>query len=182
GNRFYEYPSTSDDPRRTKRRVQYRVYDDMWHYIGGKRQLPVQWVSWLSHTRPDPPTLAELQTDLIRRQRTLHNAALIEARDREERARIAQANATARLPSPDAQARAPAFESGHTEATSQPSVSTQAASLTTPEPPQGNTKDACARSTPRSSAGRFSDLSRPVRDEKWQPQSWSPEAVRRRGE
>ena len=58
GNRFYEYPSTSDgmfrasfvmsfqvylhivDTLRTRRRVQYRVYEDMWKYIGGTRRLP----------------------------------------------------------------------------------------------------------------------------------------------
>ncbi|KAI0250643.1 hypothetical protein BJV78DRAFT_1217615 [Lactifluus subvellereus] len=57
GNRFYEYPSLTDEPLRTRRRIQYKVYDDMWDYVGSARRLPVQWVSWLSHTRPDPPTL-----------------------------------------------------------------------------------------------------------------------------
>ena len=59
GNRFYEYPSLSNgvvsrflwavkvsifqrhaDPLRTRRRVQYKVYEDMWSYIGGERRLP----------------------------------------------------------------------------------------------------------------------------------------------
>jgi len=58
GNRFYEYPSLNDgmsrlveavklwiyqlhkDPLRTRRRVKYRVYEDMWNYIGGARRLP----------------------------------------------------------------------------------------------------------------------------------------------
>ncbi|GAB1519362.1 hypothetical protein RhiTH_002428 [Rhizoctonia solani] len=70
GNRYYEIP--------TKRTV--------------------QWTSWLSHTRPDPPTIQrdsldreahaqELQADLLRRQRLQQNVRMIEARDREERER-----------------------------------------------------------------------------------------------
>ncbi|KAG8747215.1 hypothetical protein FRC10_001831 [Ceratobasidium sp. 414] len=48
----------------------------------------VQWTSWLSHTRPDPPTLQELQADILRRQRLQQNVRAIEAREREERARL----------------------------------------------------------------------------------------------
>lgn len=66
--------------RKSQRVVQYRQQGDMWHYIGGGRQLPgtpnqaavyatsliwcflaAQWSSWLSHTRASPPTL---QVDL----------------------------------------------------------------------------------------------------------------------
>ncbi|KAH9962945.1 hypothetical protein BC827DRAFT_1196051 [Russula dissimulans] len=42
------------------------INEGMWNYIGGARRLPVQWVSWLSHTRRDPPTLEELRADLER--------------------------------------------------------------------------------------------------------------------
>ncbi|KAI0301655.1 hypothetical protein B0F90DRAFT_1608584, partial [Multifurca ochricompacta] len=80
------------DPLRTRRRVQYKVYEDMWDYVGGARRLPVQWVSWLSHTRPDPPTFEVcpcLRADIERQRRVLQNAAIIEARDQEERARLA---------------------------------------------------------------------------------------------
>ncbi|KAF8631343.1 hypothetical protein AX15_002455 [Amanita polypyramis BW_CC] len=87
GNKFYEYPASSSDPRRTKRMVQYRHPDDMWEYIGGGRRLSVQWTSWLTHTRFHPPTLEELQVDLERQQRVKADAALIEARDNENRVR-----------------------------------------------------------------------------------------------
>ena len=50
----------------------------------------MQWTSWLSHTRVDPPSLQELQRDMFRRQRLLQNVAQIEARDAEEAARIAR--------------------------------------------------------------------------------------------
>ncbi|EGN92908.1 hypothetical protein SERLA73DRAFT_190524 [Serpula lacrymans var. lacrymans S7.3] len=107
GNKFYERPSSTDDPLRTKRSVKYRNPDDMWHYIGGGRRLPVQWSTWLTHTRPNPPTievrlgfddectcldasgLEELHFDLARQQRVVLNAAILEAKDRDERARTA---------------------------------------------------------------------------------------------
>ncbi|CCM03270.1 uncharacterized protein FIBRA_05398 [Fibroporia radiculosa] len=86
GNKFYEYPSVSDDPRRTKRVVEYTRGQDILQYVSGGKRLPVQWSAWLTHTRSHPPTLEELQSDLERQRRVLFNAAVIEARDREERA------------------------------------------------------------------------------------------------
>ncbi|KAJ7927526.1 hypothetical protein B0H13DRAFT_1970761, partial [Mycena leptocephala] len=83
GNRYYEHPSLLDDPR-PRRSVKYSDSDNVWKYIGGNRRLAVQWSSWLTHTRPDPPTLEELQTDLIRQERVRRNVALLDARDQEE--------------------------------------------------------------------------------------------------
>ncbi|VDC02728.1 unnamed protein product [Peniophora sp. CBMAI 1063] len=100
GNRFFEYPSSTDDPRRTKRRVEYKQYTDMWQYIGRQRSLPVQWTAWLSHTRADPPSIQELQRDMFRRQRLQHNVAQIEARDAAEAARIAEARRMDMLAAP----------------------------------------------------------------------------------
>ncbi|EKM76764.1 hypothetical protein AGABI1DRAFT_115638, partial [Agaricus bisporus var. burnettii JB137-S8] len=85
GNRFYELPSVSDDPRRTKRTIEYKDEEDVWNYIGGGKRLPVQWSMWLSHTRPHPSTVEELQQDAERQRRVLANAALIDARDAKER-------------------------------------------------------------------------------------------------
>ncbi|KAF9010164.1 hypothetical protein BDQ17DRAFT_1538675 [Cyathus striatus] len=90
---FFEYPSTSDDPRRTKRMVQYADPEHMTTYIGGNKRLPIQWSSWLTHTRPHPPTLEELQADIQRQQRVLMNAAMIETRDREEQEQMARLRA-----------------------------------------------------------------------------------------
>ncbi|KAI9438685.1 hypothetical protein H4582DRAFT_190507 [Lactarius indigo] len=160
GNRFYEYPSLSDDPLRTRRRVQYRVYEDMWHYIGGKRRLPVQWVSWLSHTRPDPPTLEELQADLERQRRVLHNAAVLQARDQEERAHISAASvpSVTETPSPTPEN----IPMGKRDENSQ--------SIGASEPPPHSSRPSPDSELP------------PVRkDRDWQPEAWTPQTTRRRG-
>ncbi|KAJ8474007.1 hypothetical protein ONZ51_g7489 [Trametes cubensis] len=63
-----------------------------------------QWTAWLTHTRPHPPTLEELQADLERQRRVLFNAAMIEAREREEVARVAAAQQqTVRIQAPAAE-------------------------------------------------------------------------------
>ncbi|KAJ7064887.1 hypothetical protein C8F01DRAFT_1249893 [Mycena amicta] len=82
-NRYYEHPSLLDDPR-PRRTVKYRSSDDVYKYIGGHKRLAVQWSSWLTHTRPDPPTLEELQADSIRQERMRRNVALLQARDRDD--------------------------------------------------------------------------------------------------
>ncbi|KAJ6595734.1 hypothetical protein DFH09DRAFT_1135458 [Mycena vulgaris] len=100
GNRYYEHPSLLDDPR-PKRTVKYSGPADMWKYVGGNRRLAVQWSSWLTHTRPDPPTLEELQADLIRQERVRRNVALLTARDQEEdRMRLAASASPPLMPSP----------------------------------------------------------------------------------
>ncbi|KAF8190301.1 hypothetical protein K438DRAFT_1831758 [Mycena galopus ATCC 62051] len=84
GNRYYETPSLLDDPR-PRRSVKYSGSEDMWKYVGGNKRLAVQWSSWLTHTRPDPPTLEELQADILRQERVQRNVTLLNARDREEK-------------------------------------------------------------------------------------------------
>ncbi|KAF8889709.1 hypothetical protein BD779DRAFT_1520596 [Infundibulicybe gibba] len=103
GNRFYEHPSSSNDPRRTKRTVQYGDPEAVWHYIGGGRRLPVQWSAWLSHTRANPPTLQELEVDMARQQRMQMKVAMIQARDLEDQKqmlRLAQSPPSNTLPPP----------------------------------------------------------------------------------
>ncbi|KAH7345248.1 hypothetical protein B0J17DRAFT_763941 [Rhizoctonia solani] len=93
GNRYYEIPTKRTDLVRPTRRVEYNVTSyDATQNANRARQLSVQWSSWLSYTRPDPPTFQrdysqELQADLLRRQRLQQNVRMIEARDREERER-----------------------------------------------------------------------------------------------
>ncbi|CAE6524111.1 unnamed protein product [Rhizoctonia solani] len=88
GNRYYEIPTKRTDLVRPTRRVEYNATShDVTQNANRARQLSVQWTSWLSHTRPDPPTIQELQADVLRRQRLQHNVRMIEARDREERER-----------------------------------------------------------------------------------------------
>ncbi|KIP12155.1 hypothetical protein PHLGIDRAFT_124328, partial [Phlebiopsis gigantea 11061_1 CR5-6] len=88
GNRYFEVPNPNDAWGRPKRIVKYREGFDMWTYIAGERRLPVQWTSWLTHTRIYPPSLEELAADLERQKRVQLRAAMIEARDQEEMAQI----------------------------------------------------------------------------------------------
>lgn len=127
GNRFYEANSLND-PSRSRRTVQYYKEDAVWQYIGGGKRLPAQWSSWLSHTRPNPPTLEELQMDMARRERVLRNAQLIEAKDREESeqlARLRNAEHAALMAAPHsakAAASAPAPNAAHSPGAAPPTA------------------------------------------------------------
>lgn len=71
GNRYYEYPSLhgSDDPRHTRRLIEYRVKKD--HYSEyDTKNVAVQWKMWLRHTRMDPPPLDVSSSNSSRRFRT----------------------------------------------------------------------------------------------------------------
>ncbi|KAF8258668.1 hypothetical protein EI94DRAFT_1753950 [Lactarius quietus] len=170
GNRFFEYPSLSDDPLRTRRRVQYRVYEDMWNYIGGTRRLPVQWVSWLSHTRPDPPTLEELQMDLERQRRVLHNAAVLQARDQEERARISADSPSVSENSPFVTPEDLQMGKGDEDT---PPV----------EAPERQPHSSRPIIEPRQPSRPSPDSELPPvgKSREWQPEAWMPQAARRRG-
>ncbi|KIK47022.1 hypothetical protein CY34DRAFT_799871 [Suillus luteus UH-Slu-Lm8-n1] len=84
GNKYFEHPNTNNG--RSKRTVKYRKNEDMWTYVASGKRLPVQWSAWLTHTRPDPPSIEELQADLTRQRRVKLNAAILEAKDEAERA------------------------------------------------------------------------------------------------
>ncbi|KAH9979765.1 hypothetical protein BJV74DRAFT_779922, partial [Russula compacta] len=170
GNRFYEYPSLGDDPLRTRRRVQYRVYEDMWDYVGGARRLPVQWLSWMSHTRTDPPTLEELRADLERQRRVLHNASILQARDQEERARISTASAY------------PVVESPSSSTPQGICTGQQGSSLCSSDglegpPPSSQIHDPKKASPP----SHTSELPPIGKDRDWQPETWTPQTTRGRG-
>ncbi|KLO19319.1 hypothetical protein SCHPADRAFT_924501 [Schizopora paradoxa] len=79
------------DSRRTRRIVKYQGKRDLLEYATDGKQLAAQWRAWLSHTRIQPPTLQDLQRDLERQRQIMHNAAIIEARDNEERRRLSEA-------------------------------------------------------------------------------------------
>ncbi|TIB71338.1 hypothetical protein E3Q24_02362 [Wallemia mellicola] len=76
GNKYYEHPPTTDYKQRPKRTVKYPNHVD-WSEVG--REMPAQWKAWLRHTRFEPPSIQELELDLLRIQRTQENAARIEA-------------------------------------------------------------------------------------------------------
>ncbi|KAG8992072.1 hypothetical protein FRB93_002503 [Tulasnella sp. JGI-2019a] len=95
GNKYYEFPNAMSDVLRARRTVKYKNPEDMYP---GTSALPVQWNSWLSHTRADPPSLQELQADGARMIQLKANILVIQERDREERARLAAAAASTEQP------------------------------------------------------------------------------------
>ncbi|KIJ61620.1 hypothetical protein HYDPIDRAFT_115785 [Hydnomerulius pinastri MD-312] len=153
GNKYFEFPSANNG--RPKRTVQYRRNDDMWAYVASGRRLPVQWGAWLTHTRPDVPSLEELQADLARQKRVQMNVAILEARDNEERERSARLSQAPHIQIP----QAPATE--HEQPLRQPSVATANA-------PQERLAAREVRD-PWAEAKKGSD----------EPESWSPVARQR---
>ncbi|KAH9973805.1 hypothetical protein BGW80DRAFT_1306502 [Lactifluus volemus] len=143
----------------------------MWDYVGGARRLPVQWVSWLSHTRPDPPTIEELRADLERQRRVLHNAAVIQARDQEERARIS-APESAVVENLSSRTQQGILMGGETDSRTCFAGNPE---KSPPSPPQIHE----SKQPPQLSH----DLELPHigTDKDWQPETWTPQTARRRG-
>ncbi|EIN08402.1 hypothetical protein PUNSTDRAFT_120776 [Punctularia strigosozonata HHB-11173 SS5] len=147
GNRFFEYPNPLA-PERPKRMVKYKDSGSMLNW----NTLPVQWQMWMTHTRRNPPTIEELQADLVRRERVARNVALLEQSRREEASRLAQSS--------DLQLSVEAPKSQQT-----PPTRNQI-------PDEVNVKEAAAPSpNPWKAMVPGSD----------QPQPWSPRAVNRGG-
>ncbi|TFK26158.1 hypothetical protein FA15DRAFT_667840 [Coprinopsis marcescibilis] len=153
GNKFYENPISHND--RPKRTIVYREPEDMWDYIGGKKKIPIQWSAWMSHTRPNPPTLEELQSDLQRQMRVRYNASLIEAKDREEseQLRRLQEETHAEL------LRAPR----HSQLTSEPET-------TRSTPTSGHTPGGGGHSDKDATPNPWAAADAPVETETWTPQ------------
>ncbi|KAK0203579.1 hypothetical protein DFS33DRAFT_1332569 [Desarmillaria ectypa] len=158
GNMFFEHRNQLPEARRTKRTVKYCNPGDMWLYIGGPKRLPVQWSAWLSHTRPDPPTIQELQIDLARREKVLRNAALIEARDREEHQRMSAGLEPGAIPSQAAQ--------------------TLGTRLGQPQLPSEHGETTGSASSPLHVPAREEAVAKPLptmpSQDKYEPESWAP--------
>ncbi|CAL1699563.1 unnamed protein product [Somion occarium] len=171
GNRYFEYPNPHGDVR-TKRVVKYRRGYDMWTYIAGEKRLPVQWTSWLTHTRSHPPTYQELLADLERQRRVLQNAAMIEAREREAR-EAAQLASPSHAPTQSPENTDTTSEAPSVQASSSPNARSGVSADQTPTPskPQHSTEP--SKPDPWEAARAKADGD--------QPQSWAPRAVRRGG-
>jgi len=152
GNKFYEYPSTTEDPRRTRRIVKYVDQGKITEYATGGLKLPVQWSAWLAHTRREPPSIEELFKDNERQRVVQHNAQLLALRDAQSH-RL-QIEDTAPL-------------------TSQHSDQPRIEPLNVPQPPGQHRNP-----LPRKSFQTAQKPSTP--DSDYTPQAWSPAAVTRR--
>jgi NADH dehydrogenase [ubiquinone] 1 alpha subcomplex assembly factor 2 len=115
--------------------------------------------------------LQELQADLERQRRVLHNAAVLQARDQEERARISAA------PTPPVSEIPPLATTedlpiGQSDEDMLP--------LGTPElPPHSSRPIDKPRQPSRPSPD--SELPPVGKGRDWQPEAWTPQATRRRG-
>ncbi|KAF9511644.1 hypothetical protein BS47DRAFT_1143041 [Hydnum rufescens UP504] len=158
GNRFYEYPPAQPNATRTKRVVVYRKQRDMWKYASGISRLPVQWTAWMSHTRLYPPSIEDLQNDMVRRSRVTQLAAQIETRDQEERHRQLVAS-SALGPTVQGLSESSAVRSD------------DPASNSSAPPPSGREKVEEGTASPFRQAKDASD----------EPETWSPKVLRRRG-
>lgn len=151
----------------------------------------MQWVSWLSHTRTAPPSLEvcsdvfecgavppilllldrqELRADLERQRRVLQNAAIIQAKDQEERARVSAASVLAGVENPHP-STSQGIRTGEKDSTLSPSDILEA------PPHASQTHDINRASQPPHSPG----LPPIGKDRDWQPESWTPQTNRRRG-
>ncbi|EIW87260.1 hypothetical protein CONPUDRAFT_161844 [Coniophora puteana RWD-64-598 SS2] len=162
GNKYYERVASA--AQRTKRTVKYREGGDMWTYVDGKRRLPVQWTSWLTHTRPHPPTIAELQADVMRQERVRINAAIIDARYAKEHVTIEAPNPKQPLVD-DVQVNEPQPHLNNTE------ISQEAEQAHAPPPRQERTAESTSRAQDPFRLARQN-----ATDE---PQAWAPKSVQR---
>lgn len=152
----------------------------------------VQWTSWLSHTRIHPPSLdvgltessrycvhlmrlQELTSDIERQNRLRLKVALIEARDREQRLRIAASTPSSNLtsePVPTTDASATQHQIPFTQSTAQPDG--QKAENRTQGP--GASPIIPQEAPPVSSSEQQHARRPPTNDE---PEAWIPRAVQR---
>jgi NADH dehydrogenase [ubiquinone] 1 alpha subcomplex assembly factor 2 len=108
--------------------------------------------------------LQELQADLERQRRVLHNAAILQARDQEERARVSAVSAPS-------VAESPPLSTAETIPTGE-----NMKRVETPEPPPHSSHPI---DKPRPSPN--SELPPVGKGRDWQPEAWTPQTTRRRG-
>ena len=112
----------------------------------------------------------ELRADLERQRRVLQNAAIIQAKDQEERARVSAAFVPAGVEDPHPPT-SQGIRTREQDSTLSPSDVLEA------PPPASHTHDVKQASQPPHSPG----LPPIGKDKDWQPESWTPQATRRRG-
>lgn len=80
GNRYFRQPQVVDGVESERRWVKYNGHPD-------PRILPVEWTSWLSHTRPDAPSLEEIEMMDSHRKMVKYKASIIQAEEEKRRFR-----------------------------------------------------------------------------------------------
>ncbi|KAF9970689.1 hypothetical protein BGZ73_006563 [Actinomortierella ambigua] len=186
GNLYFERPDPNGgwNPRRTVEladpSLQYANYDEA--------NLAVQWQAWLRNTRRQPPTLEEIQRDDARKQLTITRAKILDQEWEERKAELRLQKELDRRAIMSGQLgqklQSPSTTTSTTGAT--PSGSTTAPGGTfidgerLPEIPEEE-KSAARKQIEEREKARQSGFKSPVQQgDTFEPEAWSPAAVRRR--
>ncbi|KAG0267869.1 hypothetical protein DFQ27_008049 [Actinomortierella ambigua] len=195
GNLYFERPDPNGgwNPRRTVElanpSLQYANYDEA--------NLAVQWQAWLRNTRPLPPTLEEIERDEARKQLTITRAKILdqEWEDRKAELRLQkELDRRAIMSGQLGQKQQQQQSSSSTTTTTTPSSSTStnaaaapAASNSTfvdgerlPEIPEEEKSAARKQIEEREKARKAGFKPQVQQGDTFEPETWSPSAVRRR--
>lgn len=159
----------------------------------GDVKVPPQWSQWLRHTRFEPPTIAELQTDVVRQQRIKMLAAEADARwaskpsfldapdkqqpvqmleSKDHSAGIRQANT--RVEEAGRESERHSIIQSQEEIVSD--VAAEKADESSPKVPKRMKKK-----TKESKDSPWKEAARGNPGDDWQPKEWTPSPARRRG-
>ncbi|KAF2874510.1 hypothetical protein BDV95DRAFT_488455 [Massariosphaeria phaeospora] len=183
GNTFWEFKDALHATR-NRRIVQYPAWT---HH--GDVKVPPQWMQWLRHTRFEPPTIAEQQSDAFRQQRM---RALAEQADAKWAAKPSVLDAPDKQqPLQMLESRAPStgvtqMDTGY-QAVRVQSESPRAVEVEGAQIKEGETTDATTVKKKKKQAMRSEPEDSPWKTqtakgnpgEEWQPKAWAPGVAKR---
>ncbi|KAF9935812.1 hypothetical protein BGZ67_002947 [Mortierella alpina] len=172
GNLYFEKPDPNGGrwPRRTVELANPELseanYDDA--------NIAVQWQAWLRNTRPDAPTIAEIQRDEARKQLTVARAKVLDQAWQDRKAELALEQAQGR------QAILGLNSAPSSGTKEQPESETTGTLGSLPEEDEA-TKSAARKQIEEREAARKAGFKPQVQQgDTFEPQAWSPMAARQR--
>ncbi|WEW60871.1 hypothetical protein PRK78_006359 [Emydomyces testavorans] len=163
GNTFWEFKDAINSGR-LRRIVR---YNPKTHYADVK--VSPQWHQWLRYVRPDPPSVAEQQHELLRQEQIKHLARLADERWASKPSYLDRPQE--QQPGPAIESQTPAYHTGPKPTAEQAGVRSAIGSESELEA-QGQNKTKKTKTNPwQREAG--------TPGEKWQPEAWTPSAVKR---
>ncbi|KAF9984122.1 hypothetical protein BGZ75_004290 [Mortierella antarctica] len=136
--------------------------------------IAVQWQAWLRNTRPDAPTIAEIQRDEARKQLTVARAKVLDQAWQDRKAELALEQAQGR------QAILGLNSAPSSGTKEQPESETTGTLGSLPEEDEA-TKSAARKQIEEREAARKAGFKPQVQQgDTFEPQAWSPMAARRR--
>ncbi|MCJ1471463.1 hypothetical protein MMC13_000102 [Lambiella insularis] len=166
GNTFWEFKDamTGGRTRRIAQSESPTHYSDI--------QISPQWHQWLRHTRADPPSIHEQQSD-VQRQVQLKQLARLADERWAAKPSFLDAPKTTSQPSPATLPRDPGGYVGQTEPHEKEGVRNHISSTIETEPPIRNPE-----ASPKEKADPWKN-NRGNPGEKWQPTAWTPGSFKR---